>query len=264
MIATKIVIVTDTHLVEPNGVLHGLDSRARLDTCIRDINMYHGDAALCLFAGDLADVGSDGAYENFREAVEAFEIPWHLAIGNHDHRERFCQAFPETPVDDNGFVQAVVETPAGPFILLDTVNPGTHHGAFCEARSAWLMSALERCAGREVCLVMHHPPFEIGIPALDRIRILEPGLLRNVVVSHTNIRHIFMGHVHRPVSGSWLRIPYTMLPSTNHQVMLDLVNEEPIYFSHNHPGYGIVLMDDERVVVHTQDPLEEAAADNRR
>ncbi len=264
MTATKIVIVTDTHLIEPDGILHGLDPRARLDACIRDINTHHGDAALCLFAGDLTDDGSDAAYENFHAAIGALDLPWRLLIGNHDHRERFRQSFPETPVDDNGFVQSMAETPAGAFILLDTVNPGAHHGAFCEARAAWLDAALERCTGRKVCLIMHHPPFEIGIPSLDRIRILEPDLLRGVIENHTNIRHMFMGHVHRPVSGSWLGIPYTMLPATNHQVVLDLENEDPIYFSHNHPGYGIVLMDDERVVVHTQDPMEEAAADNRR
>lgn len=264
MTATKIIIVTDTHLVEPGGALYGLNPRARLDACLQDINNNHSDAVMCLFAGDLADMGSDEAYENFRVAISALDVPWRLLIGNHDHRERFCAAFPETPVDANGFVQSVLETPAGPFILLDTVNPGTHSGAFCEDRAAWLDDMLTQCGDRKACIVMHHPPFEIGIPSLDQIRILESGLLHDVLTAHGNIRHMFMGHVHRPVSGSWLGIPYTMLPGTNHQVVLDLKNEKPIYFSHNHPGYGVLLMDDERVVVHIQDPMEEVAADNIR
>lgn len=264
MTATKIIIVTDTHLVEPGGVLHGLNPRARLDACLHDINVHHGDATMCLFAGDLADVGADAAYENFRKAVSILDMPWRLLIGNHDHRERFCQAFPETPVDANGFVQSVIETQVGAFILLDTVDPGVHSGAYCATRAKWLDDMLGQCADRDVYLVMHHPPFEIGIPSLDRIRILESGHLRDVIKGHGNIRHLFMGHVHRPVSGSWLGIPYTILPATNHQVVLDLEHEEPIYFSHNHPGYGVLLIDDDRVVVHTQDPMEEAASDNRR
>jgi len=262
--ATKLIIVTDTHLVEAGGVLHGLNPRARLDACLHNINVYHGDAVMCVFAGDLTDAGSEKSYENFRDAVSVLDIPWRLLIGNHDHRERFCAAFPETPVDANGHVQSVVETPAGAFILMDTVDPGTHSGAYCEQRAAWLDDMLAQCTDRDVYLVMHHPPFEIGIPSLDRIRILDATPLRDVIKAHDNVRHMFMGHVHRPVSGSWLGIPYTMFPATNHQVVLDLENEEPIYFSHNHPGYGVLLIDDERVVVHTQDPMEETASDNRR
>lgn len=263
--ATKIIIVTDTHLIEPGGKLHGLDPRRRLDGCIDDINRHHKDAVACLFAGDLVDNGSEQSYDNFRDAVCRLSVPWRLLIGNHDHRESFLKAFPETPVDDSGFVQSVVETAAGFFILLDTVNPGTHHGAYCKERAGWLKSALENCAEQDIYLVMHHPPFEIGIPSLDRIRILEPELMRDMIDRYSSvIRHLFMGHVHRPVSGSWLGIPYTMLPATNHQVVLDLVTEQPIYFSHNHPGYGILLIDEDRVIVHTQDPLEETASNNKR
>ena len=70
---------------------------------------------------------------------------------------------------------------------------------------------------------MHHPPFNIGIPYLDRISLREDAQrIQQIVGNFSNIKHLFFGHVHRPVSGSWHGIPFTTLRGTNHQVQLDL------------------------------------------
>ncbi len=250
----KLIQVSDLHFVAPGLRLFGLDPRARLAAAIADINEHHGDAELCLFTGDLADHGAPEAYQALRETLAALRVPYRLTLGNHDDRDNFQSAFPEAPRDEHGFVQTVVTTGAGDIILLDTHEPGRASGSFCAKRQAWLKARLAEAAGRPIYLFMHHPPLDIGIPALDRIGLFDKqGFAEAVSGARTGaagIRHIFFGHVHRPVSGSWRGIPYAGLRSLVHQVQLDLATERLLSYDHTPPAYNVILLDGEDTVVH--------------
>ena len=95
---------------------------------IADINANHADAAFCVVMGDLVDNGQRKAYVHFRELLATLQVPWRLMIGNHDDRAVFREAFPEAPVNGEGFVQSVLDTEAGRMIFLDTVETGAKHG----------------------------------------------------------------------------------------------------------------------------------------
>jgi 3',5'-cyclic AMP phosphodiesterase CpdA len=255
----KLIQVSDTHFVPPGRRLLGLDPRARLEACIDDINRNHGDAELCLFTGDLADSGMTEAYRVLGEVLAGLGPPFRLLIGNHDDRGNFLAAFPQAPRDENGFVQTVVGGAAGDLILLDTHEPGTAAGGYCARRCAWLRARLEDSGERPVYLFMHHPPFDIGVPSLDRIRLLEPEGFAEVVAGAEAIKHIFFGHVHRPVSGSWQGVPFSALRSTVHQVPFDTVTAHAVPYSHDAPAYGVILLEADRVVVHHHDYLNDKA-----
>ncbi len=252
----KFIQVTDMHIMPPGERLLGLDPRAQLDACIADINAHHADAELCVFTGDLGHEGYVDAYRNLRDALAALSLPYYLMLGNHDDREAFKEAFPEIACDRHGFVQSVIDTGAGRFILLDSYEPAAVWGSFCEKRAAWLRDRLEESTGRPVYLFIHHPPFEIGIPSLDRIRLLEAGHLRGAIEPFDNIKHIFFGHVHRPIAGSWLGIPCSFVRGTNHQVALDFHTTRPVPKNHEPPAYAVVLLNSESVVVHMHDFLD--------
>ena len=208
----KVIQVSDLHFVPPGTRLFGIDPRERLAAAVQDINAKHADAQACLFTGDLADHGTPEAYGALRKVLSDLHLPYRLLIGNHDDRANFIDAFPEAPLDENGFVQSVVQTSAGDLVLLDTHQAGTHAGTFCAARQAWLRARLSDAADRPVYIFMHHPPFDIGIPSLDRIRLLDVENFA-AAIEGADLRHIFFGHVHRPVSGSWRGIPYSALRS---------------------------------------------------
>lgn len=246
----KLIQVSDLHFVPPGGSLYGLDPRARLEAAIADINENHGDAELCLFTGDLTDTGTPEAYGSLREVLSALRVPCRLLIGNHDDRENFSQAFPEAPPDENGFIQSVVRQPLGDLILLDTQEPDSHAGRFCARRQAWLRDRLAETRGRLAYIFMHHPPFDIGIPSMDRIRLMEPEGFTQIAEEAGNIAHIFFGHVHRPVSGSWRGIPFSALRSTVHQVRLDFETQDPVPIDTAAPAYNVILIEDGVTVVH--------------
>ena len=248
----KLIQVSDLHFVPPGTRLFGIDPRAHLAAAIEDINAQHGDAELCLFTGDLADHGDPRAYAALGETLAGLRLPYRLLIGNHDQRENFIRAFPDVPRDDEGFVQSVVRTAAGDLMLLDTHEPETGAGSYCAARQDWLRARLAEAAGRPVYIFMHHPPFDIGIPSLDRIRLLEPEGFAEALEG-ADVRHIFFGHVHRPVSGSWRGIPWSALRSTVHQVPLDFGIKRSIPYSLEPPAYNVILISDGLTVVHHHD-----------
>jgi len=249
----KFIHLTDTHLVEPGARLYGLDPRARLDAAITSINAEHGDAVCCMVTGDLAHWGAPAAYRALRESLANLAMPVHLLIGNHDNRAAFRAVVPETPVDAGGFVQFAFDTPQGRFVCLDTNEPGVSWGVFCARRAAWLDAQLQATAG-PVFLFMHHPPFPVGIPSMDRISLRDCVPFSEALLPcRARIRHLFFGHLHRPVAGSWSGIPVSTVRGTSHQVALRMKEHDKVPGSHEPPGYAVVLADDTRVVVHMHD-----------
>lgn len=254
----KIIQITDTHVVPEQQRLHGLDPKERLQACIEDIRSNHKDAALCVLTGDLAHKGEVSAYRVLKTCLQKLPIPFHLLVGNHDDRENLRSIFPEVATDPNGYIQSVLDYPEGRLVLLDTLEAGQKYGSFCGARTAWLRDRLEEADGRPTYLFMHHPPFAIGIPAMDRIRLCEGSdLLTQTIRSFDNVRHIFFGHVHRPIAGSWHGIPISALRGTNHQVALDMIRESPITRSHEPPAYGVITLHSESTIVHYHDYLDD-------
>jgi Icc protein len=69
----------------------------------------------------------------------------------------------------------------------------------------------------------------------DRIAMAEAAAFTEVVTPYrARIRHVFFGHVHRPISGSWLGIPFSTLRGTNHQVCFDL-SPQAVHLTNHEP-----------------------------
>ncbi|APZ43286.1 phosphodiesterase [Acidihalobacter ferrooxydans] len=258
----KLIHLTDPHLVPPGRALYGLDPAQRLAAAIAHIQARHTDAEACIITGDLAHRGDPQAYELLRELLAPLPMPVLTLIGNHDDRERFCCAFDEVPRDAGGFVQWVHATSAGRLILLDTVKPTAHAsnppaGYFDSGRARWLHDRLDEAGQEPVFLCMHHPPFGVGVRAFDDINLLAPDAqaFAEVVTGRKNIRHLFFGHIHRPIFGSWRGIPYSTLPATAHQSMLDFVASDDC-FTHEPPAYGVVMIDADQITVHLENYLD--------
>lgn len=252
----KIIQITDCHFVPKGETIFGSDPHQRLAAAIADINRYHHDAALCVITGDLAHHADPRAYALLHETLRELRVPYQLLAGNHDDRAVLRSAFPELELDQAGFVQSTRDTPAGRFIFLDTVDAGVHTGHYCEARQRWLRATLEQSKDVPVFLFMHHPPFQIALPHIDQYVMTNGEEFASVIANYANIRHIFFGHVHRPVSGSWRGIPFSALRGTNHQSWLAFEDTRKNICSLEPPAYAVIFIDAERTIVHYHDYLD--------
>lgn len=249
----KFIHLTDTHLVAPGDRLYGLDPSARLEAAVAHIAAHHGDAVFAIVTGDLVHRGEPAAYAFLRDCLSRLPVPCHLVAGNHDDRTNLLSAFPDTPHMPDGFIQYAVdvEDGTGParLIVLDTVRPGSGAGFMCETRLAWLGRALDDAGDLPVFLFMHHPPMALGIPDLDDLRLAQHAELAALLAGRDTVRHLFFGHVHRPAWGSWQGIPFTTLPSLNHQSALVFERTDGIIDSHEPPAYAVVRADTDGTVV---------------
>lgn len=252
----KFIHLTDTHLVPRGQKLYDLDPSQRLRAAVDSINGEHGDADFVVVTGDLAHWGEGAAYAALMEELARLRMPVHLLIGNHDDRAAFRAVFAQAAADAGGYVQFAFSHGGTRFIGLDTNEPGVSWGVFCDRRADWLAADLAGHA-EPVVLFLHHPPFPVGIAAMDRIALQDPApLLRALAPHRARIRHLFFGHVHRPLAGSWQGIPVSTVRGTNHQVALELGAGPRVPGSHEPPQYGVVLLDSGQLIVHMHDYLD--------
>lgn len=258
MTSLSFIHLTDLHLVAPGEELYGLDPAARLRAAVESIISRHGPscaapAAFAVITGDLAHWGEVAAYEVLREVLAALPFPCHLLLGNHDDREAFLSVFKECPTTEDGHVQQALQTAVGLFVMLDTNEAGTHAGRLGPERLAWLARLLSATT-EDVFLFLHHPPVASGIVGMDRIPLMDVDALWQTLAPHrARLRHIFHGHLHRPFAGSWHDVPFTSLRGTNHQVVLDFTEQTKVLGNHESPGYALVRVSEDDVVVHTHD-----------
>lgn len=177
---------------------------------------------MLLLTGDLTENGDDESFARLAEAVAHCPFPVWPMVGNHDDREALVRAFPQTPQHD-GFIQYALDAGDVRLLLLDTLEPKRHGGAFCETRAAWLADQLAADKTRPTAIVMHHPPFPCGIPWMDTDPD-EPWVARfaEAIKGADNLAAIVCGHLHRPISTRFRGIPAAVCPSTAPTVALDL------------------------------------------
>ena len=93
-------------------------------------------------------------------------------------------------------------------------------------------------------------PFATRLPALDRIKLKNPEDEWAVIARTRRPDYLFMGHVHRPISGLWRGTPFHIQCGVSHQVGFDFDNIDGIPGSYEEPDYALVEVGPEGVVIH--------------
>ena len=252
----KLVVFSDPHITE-DGLLYGMDPRRRLRSVVRCVKRDHPDAALCVGLGDLAHRGQTAEYEVLKSILDELDCPVRLIAGNHDSRDQMASVFRDHPQDAAGNMQSELVIGEHRLLFLDTTSPSSA-GQYDEPRARWLADRVAQAEGQPVMVFMHHPPFPIQVPTMDATRLVEASLFERALAG-ANVKHLFFGHVHRLIAGSWRGIPVTALRGTSHQrARTETDAGEP--FEHGPPYFAVVHLRAEDTVVHIQDvmtdPLE--------
>ena len=258
---TKIIVLTDLHIVPKGGSIIGLDPYTRLQKGITHINQHHPDTDCVVITGDLTHKGDIASYLRLKELLQPLSCPYYLLIGNHDQRENFIQVFPEQSIDDNGFIQSKIVTAQGHLLLLDTLYappyefPKSYSGFLCEKRLAWLKIQLDQAKQEQQnCFIfMHHPPHATGFAGMDAIALSNASAFYDLILQYPQVKHITAGHVHRTISGNHKGISYSVFKSTCHQQPL-ILNANDTSLSVDEPAaYGLLILHPDGIQVHTED-----------
>ena len=245
--------ITDIHLGFDPGNPDELN-RQRLHTVLRALIDGPNRPDLLLATGDLTDHGDSDSYRALADAFGQCPFPVWPCMGNHDDRENFAAVFPDIP-QQGGFIHYVIPLPGRRIIMLDTLEPGRHGGAFCEARARWLAERLDEDSATPTLIVMHHPPVEVGIDWMNT-HPDEPWVQRftATIEGRPNIVALICGHLHRTITAPWKGTSVAICSSTAPQLALDLrpmdpaapdgrpmiIADAPAYALHRWTGEGLV------------------------
>ena len=246
----KLVHMSDIHLTAPGKTIGGRDPRLNFERALTDILKCHHATPSFWSSPAISPIGATATdYEWLKARLDAFPVPVRLCIGNHDRRATFLSVFPGYAEPD-GFAHGVHDTAAGRCLFLDTVEPETHAGRFCDVRQQWLEARLSEHPG-PFLLFMHHNPMPTHLGPMDRIRLLDDAAFRSIVGRHRDrIRHIFFGHCHLPLAGSVAGVPAISLRGTNHASFPLFAEKELLSASDLPEAYGVVFLGEDYVTVH--------------
>ena len=176
--------------------------RSMNDDAIAEINAAGVDAAV--IKGDIADRGRPEQFGWARESFARLRAPHHAFLGNHDYYGR------QEGHSVDGYAllgQApaprVIELGGWRLVLLETAEPGDHHGVFGDDRMGWLAQTLAgtRETSTPTLLLMHHQP----VPPEHRdsypntIGMLPEHSLPffDLIGANPQVKGVLIGHTHR-------------------------------------------------------------------
>ncbi|WP_339109934.1 phosphodiesterase [Thioclava sp. GXIMD4216] len=242
--AMKIIQLTDTHLMPAGQLANRVDPEAQMRAAIDDILTRHADADLMVITGDLCNHGDPEAYDLLHEILAPVPFPVRLMLGNHDDRPNFIAAFPEHPLDGNGYVQGWQDTDFGRLIFLDTHEAGVIGGIFGPDRMEFLDEALQGAGPLPPTIFIHHPPMDDGIGHFRQISLHDEGRVMARLAAHPQgIRHIVFGHIHMPLAGTSPEgIAYSAGQACAHRFITEIDRPDP-WWTNGHAHYRVIFLD---------------------
>ena len=217
--------ITDLHITGSADPVNRQRNAERLQAVLAAIHALRPRPAAIIASGDLANVGDPEEYAALAAILIDVEIPVYMAVGNHDRRRQFVEAFSGlyASTDADGFVQYVVDVGDLRVVVCDTLDETRHEGAFCDRRAAWLGAALDAAPERPTVVVMHHPPIPSGIQWMDPDPFSDWIVrLGSVLVGRPQVRTVICGHVHRAYHGTFAGRSVSVASATALQLTLDL------------------------------------------
>ncbi len=214
---TKLIWMSDLHFLAGDETVAGHDPRVRLQAAVDHINRHQRDAAYCVISGDLVNKGNAADYRALKQQLAHMDIECLLMLGNHDDRAEIAKVFerPKNPMPDHWQYQLQID--GALLLLLDTLKPGSGAGEFCRERMGWLDTALSANPDQPVYIFMHHPPMALGLPMQDEIRLEQGAEFLALIAGYPNVKHLFIGHVHRPVTGVINGVSFATMRSVLYQ-----------------------------------------------
>jgi 3',5'-cyclic AMP phosphodiesterase CpdA len=266
----KFIHISDTHLPGAGTLLlYGISPHERLSSCFAHIKANHSDAAFIVISGDVAENGEEDAYSFLQSEARQLNLPVLVIPGNHDRQAAMQSVLPPfhgqlSDLPKGGaFLASALHSDDGLFIFLDSSGDNISHGVFAGARVISLTKQLTNSRG-DIFLFMHHPPFQVGIPFMDIVCLLDPEPLYAALTPHKgSVRHMFFGHLHKTVNGTWRGIPFSIVRSTVHQIdaQMNLHNSNTDHAAigcDEQPEYSVVIIHQDRVVCRAERFIEES------
>ncbi len=193
-------LFSDLHLAADRGLkARGINMTEHFQAVSRDVLSLQERPAGLFITGDCAyNSGQPADYAVLADLLLPLrqgQIPVHLALGNHDDREHFWEAFREEsqarrPLADRQV--GLVQTPRADWYILDSLEKTlSTPGLLGREQLDWLAQSLDANRKKPALVLLHHNPGLDGNLGLkDTLALLE------VLRPRKQVKAYIFGHTH--------------------------------------------------------------------
>jgi Icc protein len=257
----RLVQLSDPHLLASSGgeaaselVKKGVRPNARFARAVEQVGRMDPPPACCVITGDLVADETPAHYATLRALCAPLPRPLHFALGNHDDRHLFWDAF---GVPDGAsradarhrYTFALTDPDHGRVVrcwILDSHLDGEVAGALGEAQLSWLADGLRQQPADTHLVFVHHPAVPLGGTWMDDMLLRDGEQLIGVLASSgAPIGRVLFGHVHQAITATVKGVTLSAAPSTGYQFTDDEVTPK---VHAGTAGYHVVTIDKGAVI----------------
>ena len=193
-------LLSDTHLAADRGlVARDANMTDHFTTVTRELLELPKRPAGVFITGDCAynsgQVGDYALVADLLEPIRAAQMPVHLALGNHDNRERFWEVLraekaASRPLADRQV--ALLRTPLANWFVLDSLETTlSTPGLLGKEQLDWLAGALDANPDQPALVLIHHNPGLSG-----NIGLKDTTALFEIIRPRKQVKAYIFGHTH--------------------------------------------------------------------
>lgn len=194
-------LFSDIHLsADPAKLGRGVNMTDNFAAVVKEVLALKTRPSAALISGDLAF--NSGETEDYAHVVEmlkplrASQMPVHLALGNHDNRERFWASQLQgkeikRPLQDRQ--ATIIRAPRVNWFVLDSLDKTlSTPGVLGETQLAWLAKSLDANSDKPALVVVHHNPNPEGVKG----GLTETKEFFDLIRPRKQVKAYLFGHSH--------------------------------------------------------------------
>ena len=193
-------LLSDIHLAADRSLIaRGINMTDHFTSVSRELLALPECPAGVFITGDCAyNSGQAKDYALVAELLEPIRVgqmPVHLALGHHDNRERFWDAFPKEKATQRPLADrqvALLRTPRANWFVLDSLEKTlSTPGLLGQEQLDWLAGALDANPDKPALVLVHHNP---GISG--NIGLKDSAALLEIMRPRKQVKAYIFGHTH--------------------------------------------------------------------
>jgi 3',5'-cyclic-AMP phosphodiesterase len=193
-------LLSDIHLAaDRNMVARGVNMTGHFKSASLDLLSLSARPAGVFINGDCAlqsgEMGDYAVLADLLKPLREAQMPIHLALGNHDNRFRFWQAFQDAnaarrPLEDK--YVSLLSTPRVNWLILDSLDKtASTPGLLGKEQLTWLANTLDANKDKPAIVLIHHNPGLAG-----NIGLKDTTALFEVIRPRKQVKAYIFGHTH--------------------------------------------------------------------
>ncbi len=192
----KILQITDSHIrKDPAALVYGINPRDKFQIIVNFISASNLEFDTFLLTGDIADDGSQEAYDFIAKHLTQFNKKVYYINGNHDNKETMINTFSQFSSFE---YLSTLSFANYALIGIDSCVPDKDYGFLSDTTLQNIKDNIIRFSldNKKCVLVLHHHPVLVNTPLIDDCPLINGNKFMQIVNNYKNVLLIISGHVH--------------------------------------------------------------------